>query len=94
MRACATLWICTAGFLFLTCPVLAQSGDGYEMKRSKVAGGGGTTMGGGYNLRGTMGEHDAGRMSGGGYTLIGLDDILKMLDAFSGQSPCDDPCPA
>ncbi len=52
-------------------PVAAQSGDGYEMKRSKVAGGGGTTTGGGYNLRGTMGEHDAGKMIGGGYTLIG-----------------------
>ena len=31
---------------------------------------------------------------GGGDSSIGLDDILKMLDAFSGQSPCDDPCPA
>ncbi len=57
--------------LFLTGLALAESGDGYEMKRSKVAGGGGTTTGGGYNLRGTMGQHDAGRMSGGGYTLIG-----------------------
>ena len=31
---------------------------------------------------------------GGGDGTIGLDDILKMLDAFGGQSPCDDPCPA
>ncbi len=30
---------------------------------------------------------------GGGDGSIGLDDILKMLDAFAGQSPCDDPCP-
>ena len=56
---------------FLPGLALAQSGDGYEMRSSKVAGGGGTTTGGGYNLRGTLGEHDAGRMSGGGYTLIG-----------------------
>ncbi len=70
--------VCRAGtsvpLLLLFCLpglALAQSGDGYQMKRSKVAGGGGTTTGGGYNLRGTMGQHDAGRMSGGGYTLIG-----------------------
>ncbi len=57
--------------LFLCLPGLALAQSGYEMKKAKVAGGGGTTTGGGYNLRGTMGEHDAGRMSGGGYTLIG-----------------------
>ena len=57
--------------LFLPGLALAQSGDGYNLTRSKVAGGGGTTTGGGYNLRGTMGEHDAGTMSGGGYSLTG-----------------------
>ena len=30
---------------------------------------------------------------GGGDGSITMDDILKMLDAFAGQSPCDDPCP-
>ena len=30
---------------------------------------------------------------GGGDGSIGMDDILIMLDAFAGLSPCDDPCP-
>ena len=30
---------------------------------------------------------------GGGDSFIGIDDILVMLDAFAGLSPCDDPCP-
>lgn len=56
MRACATLWICTAGFLFLTSPALAHGSDGYEMKRSKLAGGGGSSTGGGYELAATIGQ--------------------------------------
>ncbi len=34
-------------------------------------GGGGTSTGGGFTVRGTIGQPDAGRMSGGGFTVTG-----------------------
>ena len=43
-------------------------------------------------LRNTTDLHPCPK-DGGGDGLIGLDDILKMLDAFGGLQPCQDPCP-
>lgn len=52
-------------------PSLAQSGGGYELAWSTIAGGGGTSDGSGYSLAGTIGQAAAGELSGGGYTLNG-----------------------
>jgi hypothetical protein len=53
-------------------PALAQSGGGYNIKKSTIDGGGVTFhTGGAYRLGGTVGQHDAGNLSGGGYKLTG-----------------------
>ncbi|MFH1108637.1 MAG: hypothetical protein V1790_05500, partial [Planctomycetota bacterium] len=52
-------------------PALAQSGGGYNIKKSTIDSGGGTVTGGGYKLSGTVGQHDAGDPTGGGYVLTG-----------------------
>jgi predicted RNA binding protein YcfA (HicA-like mRNA interferase family) len=53
-------------------PVLAQSNDGYVLKKSTIDGGGHAIHeGGGYRLGGTIGQHDAGDHAGGGYVLTG-----------------------
>jgi len=50
----------------------AQSGGGYNIKKSTIDGGGVTFhTGGAYRLGGTVGQHDAGNLSGGGYKLTG-----------------------
>jgi hypothetical protein len=44
----------------------------YSMDWYKIAGGGGTSTGGTYQLSGTIGQHDAGSaMAGGAYSLAG-----------------------
>jgi hypothetical protein len=44
----------------------------YSINWFKVAGGGGTSAGGAYQLSGTIGQHDAGGpMTGGNYSLTG-----------------------
>ena len=51
---------------------LAQTGGGYDLTWSTVDGGGGMfSMGGSYELGGTIGQPDAGTLSGGSYTLEG-----------------------
>lgn len=58
--------------LLVTSVALAQSGGGYDLSWSTVDGGGYTfSVGGDYELGGTVGQHDAGYMSGGGYSLWG-----------------------
>jgi len=47
----------------------AQSGGGYTLERSVIAGGGDTSTGGGYTLSGTIGQPLTSESSGGGYTL-------------------------
>jgi len=48
------------------------SGQQYSINWFKVAGGGGTSAGGSYQLSGTIGQHDAGGpMTGGNYSLTG-----------------------
>jgi len=50
----------------------AQSGGGYNIKKSTIDGGGVTFhTGGAYRLGGAVGQHDAGNHSGGGYKLTG-----------------------
>ena len=59
---------------FLLLAALAQtgpSGGGYEIVKSTIDGGGGSSSGGGYSLTGTIGQPDAGVHTGGGYTLVG-----------------------
>src|ERR1039457_2329355 len=58
-------------FIFLLSPafLLAQQ---YSIDWSKVAGGGGTSTGGTYQVSGTIGQQDAGGpMTGGSYSLTG-----------------------
>jgi hypothetical protein len=50
------------------CMTQAQS---YSIDWFKVAGGGGTSTGGTYQVSGTIGQHDAGAVSGGNYALTG-----------------------
>jgi len=52
-------------------PAFAQSGGGYNIKKSTIDSGGGTVTGGGYKLSGTVGQHDAGDPTGGEYVLTG-----------------------
>jgi hypothetical protein len=48
------------------------SGQQYSINWFKVAGGGGTSAGGAYQVSGTIGQHDAGGpMTGGNYSLTG-----------------------
>jgi hypothetical protein len=56
-------------FLAITISVHAQS---YSINWFKVAGGGGTSAGGAYQVSGTIGQHDAGGpMTGGNFSLTG-----------------------
>ena len=69
LRACVSAF-CVSAFCVST--ALAQSNDGYVVKKSTIDGGGQTFHeGGGYRLGGTVGQHDAGDHAGGGYVLIG-----------------------
>ena len=49
----------------------AQSSGGYGIRKSVIAGGGGTVTGGVYRVTGTAGLYGAGPVSGGGYSLSG-----------------------
>jgi hypothetical protein len=58
--------------LLVASVALAQSGGGYDLSWSRVAGGGSTfSVGGDYELWGAAGQHDAGSMSGGDYAIGG-----------------------
>ena len=54
--------------VFFAPRVLAQS---YSVDWYKIAGGGGTSTGGVYDVSGTIGQPDTGTMAGGNFTLIG-----------------------
>ncbi len=57
-------------FVFLDVSIAAaQSGGGYDLSWSVIAGGGGSSSGGGYSLSGTIGQTDAGALSGATFTL-------------------------
>jgi hypothetical protein len=59
--------------LGLASPAAAQSGGGYDLTWSVIAGGGGKVneSGGLYSLRGTIGQPAVGVLNGGSYTLTG-----------------------
>src|SRR5215469_14649884 len=62
------------------------SAQSYAINWHKIAGGGGTSANGGYQLSGTIGQHDAGGpMTGGGYSLNGgfwvVISVLQTLGA-------------
>ncbi len=57
--------------LVLASLALAQTGGGYDLTWNTVDGGGGTSIGGTYELGGTVGQPDAGVLSGGGHILAG-----------------------
>lgn len=61
------LIICT----FLVFPVLGQTGGHYDLTWSTIDSGGGTSNGGTYTVRGTIGQHDAAYSAGGDYELLG-----------------------
>lgn len=42
----------------------------YEIEWSKIGSGGGSSVGGGYAIKGTIGQQDVGRSVGGGYELV------------------------
>jgi hypothetical protein len=55
----------------LLIPALSHA-QSYSIGWYKIAGGGGTSSGGAYQITGTIGQHDAGGvMTGGGYSLTG-----------------------
>jgi len=63
-------WFTFAG-VFLTLASFAHAQQ-YSIDWYKIAGGGGTSTGGAYQVSGTIGQHDAGGpMTGGNYSLTG-----------------------
>ena len=59
----------TVPLFLMTLAVHAQS---YSINWYKISGGGGTSVGGSYQVGGTIGQHDAsGAMTGGNYSLTG-----------------------
>jgi hypothetical protein len=67
----AVLWVPIVAALLMVSIVVAQSGGGYDLSRSTIDGGGGSSSGGGYSLAGTIGQTHAGTLIGGSYTLNG-----------------------
>ena len=65
--------IALLGFCFLVSAFSFRAmGQTYSIDWYKIAGGGGTSTGGTYQVSGTIGQHDAsGAMSGGNYSLTG-----------------------
>jgi len=60
------------GVLLLSVGLVVLAQGGYELSWWTVDGGGHTySVGGGYELGGTIGQPDAGVLAGGGYTLGG-----------------------
>ena len=68
---------------------VAQSGSGYDLSWSVIAGGGGSSRGSGHTLDGTLGQFDAGMLSGGGYTLSGgfWTELTPLTSSFSVYLP-------
>jgi len=74
------LLLALAMFAILTTVVLAQ-GD-YSISRSVIAGGGGFSSGGVYDVQGTIGQPVAGATSGGEYDLSA--GFWGWLESFFG----------
>ena len=65
------LWVLTLSILAMGTTTLGQTGGQYDLSRSTIDGGGGTSTGGAYVLSGTIAQPDAGWMAGGDYELLG-----------------------
>src|SRR5487761_1983986 len=64
-------WLAAAGLLAAVL-CLSASAQSYSIDWYKIAGGGGTSTGGTYQVTGTIGQPDAsGAMTGGNYSLTG-----------------------
>src|ERR1035437_1377725 len=62
---------CAAWLLFLAMGIIVHA-QSYSIDWYKIAGGGGTSTGGTYQVSGTIGQPDAsGAMAGGNYSLTG-----------------------
>ena len=57
--------------LFAISSACAQSSGGYDLSWNTIDGGGGTSSGDDYVLKGTIGQPDAGAMTGSGFALHG-----------------------
>ncbi len=57
--------------LLMAFPAWGQTGEDYDLDRSTISGGGGTSSGGDFTLKATIGQPDAGFMSGGDYEMLG-----------------------
>jgi hypothetical protein len=66
------VFLIVAGVLLLPVGLVGLAQGGYELSWWTVDGGGQMySIGGGYELGGTIGQPDAGVLTGGGYTLGG-----------------------
>ena len=63
------------------------TGDEFDLSWHTVDGGGGTSSGGDFVLRGTIGQHDAGDLSGGDFTLRG--GFWQTFGLDCGDCPTD-----
>jgi hypothetical protein len=64
--------ILTLSLMLLTSGFYVARAQNYSIDWYKIAGGGGTSTGGTYQVSGTIGQHDAGGpMTGGNYSLTG-----------------------
>jgi hypothetical protein len=65
------IWRLIAAAMALVMVVSVAVAQSYSVDWYKIAGGGGTSTGGTYQVNGTIGQPDAGTMSGGNYSLTG-----------------------
>ncbi|MEM7704391.1 MAG: hypothetical protein AAF358_02505 [Pseudomonadota bacterium] len=55
--------------VFVACGALAQSGGGFDIRRSVIAGGGGQAAGGDFSLTGTAGQPATQESAGGDFVV-------------------------
>lgn len=67
MRTWISSGVCATLLISIGTPTLAQ----FEVTRSTIDGGGGSSGGGEFQVSGTVGQPDAGTLSGGDYQLTG-----------------------
>lgn len=70
-NGCIVLLIGCVALLMFSLSALGQSGGQYDLTWSTIDGGGGTSSGGDFTLRGTIGQPDAGAITGGDYEMLG-----------------------
>ncbi len=83
------LAIAAPGDNYDTARTAAASGEDFDLSWHTVDGGGGTSIGGDFVLRGTIGQPDAGDLTGGDFTLRG--GFWQTLSSGCGTCPTDGP---